>query len=84
MRQHSMAAAKRMNEGGADVDLLDRIAGDEAFGLSRDDLVSLTNVDRFVGRAPEQVARFLEEHVEPTLARQREHTLALDDPDLRV
>jgi len=84
MRRHSIAAAKRMNEGEADVDLLDRIADDEAFGLSRDDLVSLTDADRFVGRAPEQVARFLEDHVAPTLARQREDTVALADPDLRV
>ncbi len=83
LRQHSIAAAQRMKEG-AEVDLLQRIAGDRAFGLSRADLDRLSDAARYVGRAPEQVARFLDDHVAPTLSRQRGQALSISDPDLHV
>jgi adenylosuccinate lyase len=83
LRQHSIAAAQRMKEG-AEVDLLQRIAADRAFGLSRGDLDRLSDAARYVGRAPEQVARFLEDHVAPALARQREHALSVSDADVHV
>jgi adenylosuccinate lyase len=83
LRQHSIAAAGRMKEG-AEVDLLQRIAGDRAFGLSRSDLDRLADAAKYVGRAPEQVARFLEDHVEPTLRRHREHTLTVSEATLHV
>jgi adenylosuccinate lyase len=82
IRQHSMAAAQRMKDEGADADLLDRIAEDEAFGLARADLDRLVDPKRFVGRAPEQVARFLDDHVTPALAERQLQTL--DDPELHV
>ena len=83
LRQHSIAAAQRMKEG-AEVDLLQRIAADRAFGLSRVDLDRLSDAARYVGRAPEQVARFLDDHVAPTVGRQRAHALTLSDPDVHV
>ncbi len=83
LRQHSIAAAERMKEG-AEVDLLQRIAGDRAFGLSRTDLDRLADAAKYVGRAPEQVARFLDDHVEPALARHRGHTLAVAEATLHV
>jgi adenylosuccinate lyase len=82
IRKHSMAAARRMKEEGADADLLERIADDDAFGLARDDLEELIDPARFVGRAPEQVARFLDEHVTPAL--QGRHVLAIDEPEIHV
>jgi adenylosuccinate lyase len=82
IRKHSMAAARRMKEEGADADLLERIADDDAFGLARDDLEELVDPARFVGRAPEQVARFLDEHVTPAL--QGRHVLAIDEPEIHV
>jgi adenylosuccinate lyase len=84
LRQHSMAAARRMKEEGASADLLDRIAGDDAFGLSADDLAGMVDPLRFVGRAPEQVTRFLERDVGPVLQRQKSQILNLDSPDLHV
>ncbi len=84
IRQHSMAAARRMKEEGADADLLDRIAGDEAFGLARGDLDDLVDPRRFVGRAPEQVARFLERDVRPVLERHAGAADRVSDPDVRV
>lgn len=84
IRKHSMAAAKRMKEEGVDADLLERIGGDEAFGLSAAELSEMIDPVRFVGRAPEQVKRFLERDVAPVLERQRKQLLKLDDPDIHV
>jgi adenylosuccinate lyase len=84
IRQHSMASAKRIKEEAAEVDLLDRIASDSAFGLTAADLDALVDPRRFVGRAPEQVARFLDDHVAPMLARQAEQAVSLSDPEVHV
>ena len=84
IRRHSMAAARRMKEEGADADLLDRIAEDDAFGLSRDELEALADPVRFVGRAPEQVERFLQRDVAPVLKRLGAHTKEIADPEIHV
>ena len=68
IRQHSIAASRALKDGASHNDLLDRIASDEAFGISRDELERAMDPKRFVGRAPEQVDEFLEEIVEPLLA----------------
>ena len=84
IRKHSMAAARRMKEEGADADLLERIAGDDAFGMDRAELDGMVDPTRFVGRAPQQVARFLDDHVTPALERQSRNRHDLDDPDIHV
>jgi adenylosuccinate lyase len=85
IRRHSLAAAARMKEEGARADLLERIAGDDAFGMSADELRELVDPVRFVGRAPEQVDRFLEEWVDPVVRRYSEESnRAIGDPDVRV
>ena len=68
IRQHSIASARALKDGAARNDLLDRIAADTAFAVSRDELESTMDAKRFVGRAPEQVDEFLAEIVEPLLA----------------
>lgn len=84
IRQHSMAAARRMKEEGADADLLDRIAGDDSFGLRSDELEAMVDPMRFVGRAPSQVERFIERAVSPVLEKHRSNTLNLEAPTLHV
>ncbi len=84
IRRHSLAAAARMKEGDAP-DLLDRVAADEAFQISRNELEALVDPKRFVGRAPEQVDRFLEEWVQPVLDRLGASAdEAAASPDIRV
>jgi len=84
IRRHSLAAAARMKEGEAG-DLVERVADDDAFGLSRDELASLLDPSRFVGRAPQQVSRFLDEYVEPLLERLADEADELAaPPDVRV
>jgi len=84
IRVHSMAAAGRMKEEGADADLLDRIAADEAFGLTSKELDDLVDPIRFVGRAPQQVTHFLEASVRPVLERLRGEADHLNDPEIHV
>lgn len=85
IRQHSMAAARRMKEEAAPADLLERIADDPAFQMSLEDLRSLVDPRRFVGRAPEQVDRFLQEWVDPVLQRYASlSNQTIGDPDVRV
>jgi adenylosuccinate lyase len=85
IRQHSMDAARRMKEEGSRADLLERIAGDRAFGMSMQELAELVDPRRFVGRSPEQVDRFLEAWVDPVLSRySSESTQTIGDPDVRV
>lgn len=84
IRQHSMAAARLMKEEGVDADLLERIANDDAFGLGREELEALVDPNRFVGRAPQQVARILEEEVAPALDRYGTDAHSLDAPDIHV
>lgn len=85
IREHSHAAARRMREQGGAPDLLERIAGDAAFGSSVEELEALLDPQRFIGRAPTQVDRFLTEWADPVLARlsagARER---VGDPDVRV
>jgi adenylosuccinate lyase len=72
IRVHSVEAARAVKDGDATYnDLLERLAADPAFGalgVSLDDLRLTLDPRRFVGRAPEQVAEFLAEEVEPVLA----------------
>ena len=71
IRGHSMAAARAVKDGAAHNDLLERLAGDPAFGIPLEDLRAAADPHRFVGRAPQQVVEFCDEHVAPWLARER-------------
>ena len=68
IRRYSIDAARAIKDGAAQNDLLDRIAEDDAFRISREELERAMDAKRFVGRAPEQVDEFLEEVVGPLLA----------------
>ncbi|HSM03353.1 MAG TPA: adenylosuccinate lyase [Longimicrobiales bacterium] len=84
IRQHAHAAAREMKEGRAS-DLVERIAGDDAFGLDRAAIEGIMDARRFVGRAPEQVDRFLDERVRPVLkAHLGPAQLLLKEADVRV
>ena len=67
IRQHSVAVAKEMKLNGGSNDLLDRIAADPRFGVTREDLEKLLDVRKFVGCAPAQTEDFLEQWVRPVL-----------------
>ncbi|MBQ9392412.1 MAG: adenylosuccinate lyase [Oscillospiraceae bacterium] len=72
IRQHSMAAAAEVKEHGRENDLLRRIAGDESFGLTAQELESLLDPAAFTGMAARQCGQFLDETVLPLLAQNRD------------
>jgi adenylosuccinate lyase len=69
IRVHSQASGHRVKQEGLDNDLIDRLKGDEAFhppALTHDlDWSDLMDPMKYVGRAPEQVDRFVADVVEP-------------------
>ena len=72
IRTHSMAAGKRVKEEGLDNDLLDRIAADPAFHMTREQLAGLMKPENFVGCAPAQTEEFLTQIVLPVLKKNKE------------
>lgn len=60
IRQHSMAATARMKEG-EHCDLLDRLASDPAFDMTRAELDAIMEPSLYIGRCRQQVERFLAE-----------------------
>ena len=65
IREHSMAAGRRVKEEGASNDLLERISKDDSFKAIHNKLHELLDPKLFVGRAPEQVVDFIEECIDP-------------------
>ena len=72
IREHSMAAGKRVKEEGAENDLLDRIAADPAFNMTKNQLLALMKPENFTGCAESQTERFLAECVKPVLDANRD------------
>ncbi len=72
IREHSMAAGRVVKAEGKPNDLLERIAADDAFGLTLDELRAQLRPENFIGRAPEQVEQFLLNDVRPILERYRD------------
>lgn len=67
LRVHSQAAARVVKEEGGRNDLIDRIAADPAFGVSREDVQKLLEPKNFIGRSQEQVEEFLGDVIRPLL-----------------
>jgi adenylosuccinate lyase len=67
IRRHSLAAAEQVKQHGRANDLMERLRNDDAFGAV--DLEGALDPAKFVGRAPQQVDRFMQDVVEPTRQR---------------
>ena len=72
IRQHSMAAGKRVKEEGADNDLLDRIAADPDFNMTKEQLLALMKPENFTGCAESQTEDFLNTVVKPIIEANRD------------
>ncbi len=68
IRVHSMEAGKVVKEQGKPNDLLDRIAGDPAFHITKEALQKALKPENYVGRAPQQTAEFLSGVIKPILS----------------
>ena len=67
IRQFSIEAGRRVKEEGLDNNLISLIEKDESFNLDKNKMQELLDARNFIGRAPEQVEEFLQEHVYPLL-----------------
>lgn len=67
IRELSMIAGKHVKEEGRDNDLLDLIAQDPMFNLSREELEKTMDPSKYTGRASVQVDAFLKNVVQPVL-----------------
>ncbi len=67
IRVYSMEAGKEVKEFGRPNDLVDRIAKDETFGLTKEEILKILNPANLCGRAPKQVENFIEERVNPAI-----------------
>lgn len=72
IRQHSMAAGRKIKEEGEANDLVDRIAADPAFGMNREQITALMEPKNFTGCAEEQTERFLTDEVSPVLEKYKD------------
>ena len=82
IRVHSMAASKVIKEEGGENDLLQRIAADEAFGVTLEELENILQPEKYTGRAKEQTEDFLNEYVYPALEKYSD--IESDKPELNV
>ena len=67
IRVHSLAAADTVKMQGGKNDLIDRLANDPAFNMTKEEILATMEPENFIGRAPQQTADFLEETVKPIL-----------------
>ena len=68
LRVHAREAARSLQAGGPNT-LIERLGADPAFAKVAGRLGELLKPERFVGRAPQQVQEFVEDEVDPLLAR---------------
>lgn len=83
IRVHSQEAGRSVKEFGLTNNLIDLLADDPMFGLSREELLVHMEPSRYIGRCPEQVTDFLNDYVRPVLDAHRS-ALADEAVELKV
>lgn len=68
IRVHSLEAARMVKVEGKENDLVDRIANDPVFGVTKEEILEVLKPNLYVGCAPLQVTDFLENVVNPILS----------------
>lgn len=82
IREHSMAASRVVKVEGGENDLLERIAADEAFGVTLEELEKIIKPENYTGRAKEQTEDFLNECIKPVLEKYAD--VESDKPEINV
>ncbi len=72
IRQHSVAAGKIIKEEGGENDLVDRIAADPAFNISKEEIMEMLIPENFTGRSAQQVDDFLAGCINPVLSKNKD------------
>lgn len=72
IRTYSMEAGAMVKQEGKENDLVERIAKDPAFKMTKEQIESILEPKNFVGRAPEQTEAFIKEVVTPILEQNKD------------
>ena len=67
LREHSIAAAKKVKTEGGLNDLIDRIAADADFGMDKQTLMSHLDAKAYIGRSAQQTEEFLRDVAQPII-----------------
>lgn len=81
IRELSMEAGRRVKEEGMTNDLLQRITQDESFLMSEEEILSVIDPQKFIGRAPGQVEDFIKDYVQPII---NEHSRELEEIKITI
>ncbi|MCR5304676.1 MAG: adenylosuccinate lyase [Lachnospiraceae bacterium] len=82
IRELSMEASLNVKKKGKDNDLLDRIAADPAFGLSREELEKTMDPKLYTGRSSVQTENYIRDYVDPLLKKYKNELG--DDTEINV
>lgn len=77
IREYSMQAGATVKKEGKENNLVDLIAADPAFGMTKEEIEAILEPKNFVGRAPEQTEEFITEVVKPVLDANKDILLSL-------
>ena len=83
IRVLSQEAGKNVKDLGLTNNLIDLIAEDPLFNMSREELTAHLEPERYIGRCPEQVTEFLQQEIAPVLTKYPE-ALQGSDVELKV
>ena len=83
IRVHSIEAGKNVKDRGLANNLIDLIAEDPSFGMTKEELTAHLEPSRYIGRCPQQVEEFLDQLVAPVLKRY-ESVLNAKETELKV
>ncbi len=83
IRVLSQEAGRNVKDLGLSNNLIDLIAADPAFGMTREELTAHLEPSRYIGRCPEQVDEFLANEVQPVLDKYAD-ALSAKETELKV
>ena len=69
IRQYSLEAGHQVKDLGQPNNLIDLIAEDPMFGMTKEELTAHLDAKNYIGRCPQQVDEFLAEEIQPVLER---------------
>lgn len=83
IRLHALEAGRNVKELGLSNNLIDLIAEDPMFGMTREELTAHMEPAKYIGRCPQQVEDFLAECIAPVLAANQQ-ALSGENAELKV
>ena len=83
IRLHSLEAGHQVKDQGKPNNLIDLIAADPMFGMTKEELTAHLEPSAYIGRCPQQVEEFIEICVKPVLER-HQSLISAEEYDLKV